>query len=162
MLIMADMVNVIRFEIDEQYSDALDDLKVEKDIHSAPATTALDDVKSNETAAEKEKAAEKQRESPPAADKKVAPAMSPEAAALVAEKESVNKELKAKLAELDDEVRKRKNAQDQQIREAKAAIDKEFDALREAARQAAAEKASEIDSKLGETLNITGQEKSEL
>ena len=46
------------------------------------------------------------------------------------------------MAELDEEIRKRKNLQDQQIREAKAAIDKEFEAVKEDVRKDAAERAS--------------------
>lgn len=157
---MTILSDLIRFEIDEQYSDALEELKTEKDIHSTPATPALEN-KSNETNVETDKNADKSKDAEPVEEKKPSAPMPPEAAALVAEKGTVLKELKARLAELDDEARKRKNAQDQQIRDAKAAIDKEYDALREAARQAAAEKTGAIDSKLGETLNA-GQEKSEL
>lgn len=84
--------------------------------------------------------------------------ISPAAAALLAEKEAINKDLKTKMAELDEEIRKRKNAQDVLMREAKANIDKEIDALKEEARQAAAIVTSDIDAKLGAVLNSASNE----
>lgn len=150
-----------RFEIDEQYSDALEELPVEKDHHKVALEKASSDQgstvsepstqpNSEKKADTKEEKSEKKSEEPAT--------MSPAAAAIVAEKEAVNKELKAKLAEIDDEIRRRKNAQDQLIRETKAAIDKEFDAVKEEARKAAAEKTGALDVKLGAVLNGSGND----
>jgi hypothetical protein len=147
-----------RFEMDEQHSDALEELETEKDIHNifdSEATAKKVENSAMDNKNDKDEDSKKAEKPAPAP-------ISPEASALMVEKETVNRELKLKIAEFDEEIRKRKNAQDTLIREAKASIDKEIDALKEDARKAAAELASAIDVKLGAFLNAETTMDSEL
>ena len=147
------------FEMDEQHADALEDMKAEKDIHAVPSASAKDvnDDEEKEVIPKKEKPVDTKK---PSEESSPPEPVSPEAQALMAEKERITKELKAKLNQFDEEIKKRKNAEDALMRETKANIDKEYDHLKEEARKAALELTSEIDSKLGTVLN--SDNKSEL
>ena len=135
--------------MDEQYSDALEELNAENDIHNIVETPmeggSADDTKVEIPIDKKDDSSSNRDHYSPSP-------ISPAAAALMAEKEAVNKELKLKLAEFDEEMRRRKNAQDTLIREAKANIDKEIDVLKEEARKAAGDLTIAIDGKLGAVL----------
>jgi hypothetical protein len=74
-------------------------------------------------------------------------------AALLSEKETISKELKAKLAALDSESRSRKKEQDAIIRDAKAAIDKEYENQKNKLESEANEIKLQIDEKISKLKN---------
>lgn len=154
-MLMFACMHLHRFEIDERYADELEELKTEKEA-GQPAkednvsdTAAVTNITEEESKEGEASGGRSNDQSAPITPEPV----SPEVAALLAEKENVMKNLKASLAELDNETRKRKKEQDLLVRDAKAAIDKEIDQLKEGARKKADEKIAEIDATLGMTLN---------
>ena len=139
-----------RWELHEQHAESLEKLKIEEEAKENEDKNNSTAPVNNATAADPEGVQKAKPEAVLAESSKgdASNSVDPELAVLIAERDAINKDLKLRLAAIDEETRKRKKEQDLILKDAKATIDKETDSMRQDAQKNATELKTAIEAKI--------------
>lgn len=138
------------WELHEQHAESLEKLKIEEEAKENEDKNNSTASVNNATAADPEGVQKTKPDAVLAESSKgdASNSVDPELAALIAERDAINKDLKVRLAAIDEETRKRKKEQDLMLKDAKATIDKETDSMRQDAQKNATDLKTAIEAKI--------------